>query len=86
MRFYDVDGKQLDGALREDDKAAQELRAQFKSDECKSIGPTGRASKLRWSSKERAWKGRRDLFPQSVLDHCDNVQEMLEGGELEIVS
>jgi hypothetical protein len=43
-------------------------------------------SKLRWSSKERAWKGQRDLFPQSVIEHCDNVQEMIESCELELVN
>jgi hypothetical protein len=86
VRFYDAEGKRLDGALREDDQAAQELRAAFKSDACKRVGPTGRVSKLRWSSKERAWKGQRDLFPQSVIEHCDNVQEMIESCELELVN
>jgi hypothetical protein len=86
VRFYDAEGKRLDGALREDDQAAQDLRVAFKSDACKRVGPTGRVSKLRWSPKERAWKGQRDLFPQSVREHCDHVQAMIDAGELTLVN
>jgi hypothetical protein len=82
VRFYDAECKQLDGSLREDDVSAQELRAAFKSDACKRVGPTGRISKLRWSGKERAWKGQRDLFPQTVIDHCDEVQVQIDTGEI----
>jgi hypothetical protein len=82
VRFYDADAKRLDGALREDDKAAQELREAFKSDACKRVGPTGRVSKLRWTPKVRAWKGQRDLFPASVIEHCDEVQRLIDAGEL----
>jgi hypothetical protein len=82
VRFYDAECKQLDGSLREDDTSAQELRAAFKSDACKRVGPTGRVSKLRWSGKERAWKGQRDLFPQTVIDHCDEVQVQIDTGEI----
>jgi hypothetical protein len=84
VRFYDSDGKQLDGSLREDDQAAQDLRAAFKSDACKREGATGRVSKLRWSPKQGAWKGMRDLFPAQVIEHCDNVQTMLDAGDLVI--
>ncbi len=82
VRFYDSDSKVLDGSLREDDTAAQELRAAFKSDACKRVGATGRTSKLRWSGKERAWKGQRELFPANVIEHCDNVQAMIDSGEI----
>jgi hypothetical protein len=82
VRFYDANAKLLDGSLREDDKAAQDLREAFKSDACKRVGPTGRTSKLRWSGKERAWKGQRDLFPQSVIEHCDHVQTMIDNDEI----
>ena len=82
VRFYDSDSKVLVGSLREDDKAAQELRAAFKSDACKLVGATGRVSKLRWSPKESAWKGRRDLFPANVIEHCDEIQVMIDKGDL----
>jgi hypothetical protein len=84
VRFYDSDSKQLEGSLREDDTAAQELRAEFKSNACKRVGASGKTSKLRWSRDKGAWKGRRDLFPASVLEHCDNVQNMLDKGDLTI--
>jgi hypothetical protein len=82
VRFYDAEAKMLDGSLREDDKGAQDLREAFKSDACKRVGPTGRTSKLRWSAKERAWKGQRDLFPTSVIEHCDAVQAMIDNGDI----
>jgi hypothetical protein len=82
VRFYDANSKLLNGSLREDDKAAQDLREAFKSEACKRVGPTGRTSKLRWSPKEQAWKGQRELFPQSVIEHCDHVQDMIDKGEI----
>jgi hypothetical protein len=82
VRFYDENAKILDGSLREDDTQAQDLRAAFKSEACKSVGTTGRTSKLRWSPKEKAWKGQRNLFPATVIDHCEQVQALIDNGDL----